>query len=155
MTLLIYVDRSGESVFIFQLMIFVLNIDQLPEVEVKDQPDNNSIAIEAKPQYPNSIYPLTFISSQTEFKNNWLTEIARYISDPVALHEHNVDDLRIDPTQIKPDSEYEELRLPIQRKGSYQSDGIRPSEVAKDYFLTDEERQFYAKQHLGMYNITR
>lgn len=113
----------------------------------------NSFTIEAKPKYPSSIYPLTFSSPQPEFKNNWLTEIARYANDPVAIHEHNVDDLRIDPTQIKPDSEYEELRLPIQRKGSYQSDGIRPSEVAKDHFLTDEERQFYAKQHLGMCGI--
>lgn len=123
---------------------------QLPEVEVKDQSNSNGFTIDAKSEYLNSIYPLTFISSQPELKNNWLKEIACYVNDPVALHEHNVDDLRIDPTQIKPDSEYEELRLPIQRKGSYQSDGIRPSEVAKDHFLTDEERQLYAKQHQGM-----
>lgn len=64
----------------------------------------------------------------------------------MALHEHAVDDLRIDPTQIKPDSEHEELRFPIQRKASYESDGIKPSEVAKDHFLTADEREFYAKQ---------
>lgn len=127
----------------------------MPEVSVKGHPNDNSFTIEAKPKHPNSIYPLIFNTPQAELKTNWLTEIARYADDPVALHEHNVDDLRVDPTHIKPDSEYEELRLPIQRKGSYQSDGIRPSDVAKDHFLTDEERQFYAKQHRGMFIISK
>lgn len=63
----------------------------------------------------------------------------------MALHEHHVDDIRIDPTQVKADNESEKLCLP-QRKASYESDGIRPSEVAKDHFFTAEERQVYARQ---------
>lgn len=117
---------------------------------MKELSNSNSFSIEAKPKQPNSTYPLIFDTLQAELKINWLSEIALHTDDPVALHEHNVDDLRIDSTQIKPDWEYEEIRLPIQRKGSYQSDGIRPSEVAKDHFLTDEERQYYTKQHRGM-----
>lgn len=91
--------------------------------------------------------PITITAPQIETKLRWLSEINQYATDSLTLHEHSVDDLRIDPTQIKPDSEYESFHLPIQRKASYESDGIRPSEVAKDHFLSEEERAFYAKQH--------
>lgn len=122
----------------------------MPETEVIDQSDNINFTIEAKSNHPNPLYPLTFTSHQPDLKFRWLAEIAQYANDPLTLHEHSVDDIRVDPTQIKPDSEYEDFHLPIQRKASYESDGIRPSEVAKDYFLTEEERQFYAKQLHGM-----
>lgn len=121
---------------------------QLPEVEIIDQQTNPiNFVIEAKQSHPNSLYPLTLTAHHPDLKIHWLSEIKQYVNDPVTRHEHTADDLRIDPTQIKPDSEYEELRLPIQRKASYESDGIRPSEVAKDHFLTEEERQLYAEQH--------
>lgn len=90
---------------------------------------------------------MTLTANRTELKECWLLEINEHTSDPLTLHEHTVDDLRIDPTQIKPDSEYENFKLPIQRKASYESDGIKPSEVAKDHFLSEEERAYYAKQH--------
>lgn len=106
-----------------------------------------SLEIRPKQSHPNTRFPLTLIASQPDLKTRWLSEINQYAADPLTLHEHNVDDLRIDSTQIKPDSEYEHFHLPIRRKASYESDGIRPSEVAKDYFLTEEERAFYAKQH--------
>lgn len=121
---------------------------QLPEVETIDQQTNaTSFVIETKQSHPNSLYPLTLSAHHPDLKAHWLSEIKQYVNDPLTKNEHTADDLRIDPTQIKPDSEYEELRLPIQRKASYESDGVRPSEVAKDHFLTEEERQFYAKQH--------
>lgn len=100
----------------------------------------------AKVEHANPLLPLTFTGHQVDLKSNWLQEIAQYANDSLALHEHGVDDLRIDPTQVKPDTEGEEFRLP-QRKASYESDGIKPSEVAKDYFLTASERESYAKQH--------
>lgn len=114
---------------------------------IDQQTDPTSFLIEAKQSHPNLLYPLTLTAHHPDLKAHWLSEIKQYVNDPLAKHEHTADDLRIDPTQIKPDSEYEELRLPIQRKASYESDGIRPSEVAKDHFLTEEERQLYAKQH--------
>lgn len=94
----------------------------------------------------NPILPITLTTNQADLKTRWLFEISQYVSDPLALHEHSVDDLRIDPTQIKSDTEGEEFRLP-QRKASYESDGIKPSEVAKDHYLTATERELYAKQH--------
>lgn len=110
-----------------------------------------SLTINAKPTAPNTRLPLlltaTAVPGADQLKAHWLSEIQQYASDSLALHEHTADDLRIDATQVKPDSEYEPFHLPIQRKASYESDGIRPSEVAKDHFLTEEERAFYAKQH--------
>lgn len=117
----------------------------MPEIEIKDQPNCNKFEIHSKTEYLNQTLPITLIAHQDNLKTGWLTEITQYVSDPLALHEHTVDDIRIDPTQIKPDNEGEEFRLP-QRKASYESDGIKPSEVAKDYFLTPSEREIYARQ---------
>lgn len=119
---------------------------KLPEVELRDQPNSNRFEVHAKVDHPNQTLPQTFIAQSEELKHCWLQEIGQYVTDQLALHEHTVDDLRIDPTQVKPDSEGEPLRLP-QRKGSYESDGIKPSEVAKDHFLSASEREIYAKQH--------
>lgn len=119
----------------------------MPEVEIRDRSDNNTnFEVHVKAEHANPSLPLTFTGHQVDLKSRWLQEIAQYANDSLALHEHSVDDLRIDPTQVKPDNEGEELRLP-QRKASYESDGIKPSEVAKDYFLTVSERESYARQH--------
>lgn len=127
---------------------------KLPDVEIVDdhQADGVSLTINTKPNTFNTRLPLILTAASTvpgadQLKAHWLNEINQYANDTLALHEHSVDDLRIDSTQVKPDSEYESFHLPIQRKASYESDGIRPSEVAKDHFLTEEERAFYAKQH--------
>lgn len=119
----------------------------MPEIELRDRLDNNTnFEVHAKAEHANPSLPLTFTGHQGDLKARWLQEIAQYANDSLALHEHSVDDLRIDPTQVKPDTEGEALRLP-QRKASYESDGIKPSEVAKDHFLTASERESYAKQH--------
>lgn len=116
-------------------------------MEIRDRSDSNTnFEVHAKVEHANPTLPLTFTGHQADLKSRWLQEIAQYANDSLALHEHSVDDLRIDPTQVKPDTEGEEFRLP-QRKASYESDGIKPSEVAKDHFLTASERESYAKQH--------
>lgn len=99
----------------------------------------------AKADNPNSSLPLIFVGHQADLKLRWLEEIAENTNNPLAVHEHSADDIRIDPTQVKPDTEGEAFRLP-QRKASYESDGIKPSEVAKDHFLSASERESYAKQ---------
>lgn len=116
-------------------------------MEIRDPTDNiTNFEVHAKADHANPLLPLIFTGHQIDLKSRWVQEIAQYANDSLALHEHAVDDLRIDPTQVKPDTEGEELRLP-QRKASYESDGIKPSEVAKDHFLTASERESYAKQH--------
>lgn len=58
----------------------------------------------------------------------------------MALNEHAADDLRIDPTQVKPDTEDDVFRLP-NRIDAYQSDGIKPSDIAKDHYLPHPEKK--------------
>lgn len=69
-----------------------------------------------------------------------MNEISQYVNDPLALHEHTIDDLRIDPTQVKSDVEGEAFKLP-QRIAAYESDGTKPSEVAKDHYLPHIEKK--------------
>lgn len=70
----------------------------------------------------------------------WLNEISQYVNDPLTLHEHAIDDLRIDPTQVKSDIEGEVFKLP-QRIAAYEPDGTKPSEVAKDHYLPHIEKK--------------
>lgn len=116
-------------------------------MDIRNRTDNNTdFEVHARVDHANPSLPLTFTGHQPDLKSHWIQEIGQYANDSLALHEHGADDLRIDPTQVKPDTDGEELRLP-QRKASYESDGIKPSEVAKNYFLTASERESYAKQH--------
>lgn len=73
-----------------------------------------------------------------------MNEISQYVNDPLALHEHAIDDLRIDPTQVKSDIEGEVFKLP-QRIAAYESDGTKPSEVAKDHYLPHIEKKLAEK----------
>lgn len=122
-----------------------MNNRQLPEVEIRDQFNNSTFEIHAKSNASNPILPLTLTAHQINLKSHWLNEINQFVDNPIAAHEHHIDDLRIDATQVNPENEHIEFRLP-KRKASYESDGIRPSEVAKDHFLTSTEREQYAKQ---------
>lgn len=121
-------------------------LPQLPEVDIKDQQGGASIEISAKPEHPNPALPLIFKAHKDGVKTSWVNEAKSHINDPLALHEHSADDLRIDPTQVKQDIDDLEEVIKSHRKASYESDGIKPSEVAKDHFLTPEEREYYAKQ---------
>lgn len=81
--------------------------------------------------------PITFVAHKDEVKTRWLNEIRHYVADQVALQEHATDDLRIDPNQVQQFDEV--LRLPQRIEASDSDAGIRPSDVAKDYFLTKKK----------------
>ncbi|KAJ6641273.1 Obscurin, partial [Pseudolycoriella hygida] len=117
--------------------VFVLkDIIKLPEVDIHDQLNSNSFDINIKGQQSQ----LKLTAHQEQIKQLWLDEIVQYVNDPLALHEHAIDDLRIDPTQVKSDIEGEVFKLP-QRIAAYESDGIKPSEVAKDHYLPHIEKK--------------
>ncbi len=109
---------------------------QLPEVDIHDQLNSNSFDINIKAAQSQ----LKLTAHQEEIKQLWLNEISQYVNDPLALHEHAIDDLRIDPTQVKSDIEGEVFKLP-QRIAAYESDGTKPSEVAKDHYLPHIEKK--------------
>ncbi|XP_018318315.1 muscle M-line assembly protein unc-89 isoform X3 [Mycetomoellerius zeteki] len=74
--------------------VFILkDIIRLPEVEVKDHPDNIRSFELHNPTVSN--YPITLVAHKDPVKAYWLKEIRQYASDLVALAEHAADDLQV------------------------------------------------------------
>ncbi|XP_011689399.1 PREDICTED: muscle M-line assembly protein unc-89 isoform X3 [Wasmannia auropunctata] len=74
--------------------VFILkDIIRLPEVEVKDHPDNIRSFELHNPAVSN--YPITLVAHKDPVKACWLKEIRQYASDLVALAEHAADDLQV------------------------------------------------------------
>lgn len=115
--------------------VFVLkDIVKLPDVQIVDQPQSPTFEIQSKTASPQS-----FSAHNEDVKIKWLREIGQHANDPLALHEHTVDDLRIDPTQIKADTDTESFRLPP-RIDAHEPESVRPSEVAKDHHLPHPDK---------------
>lgn len=118
--------------------VFVLrDIVRLPDAEVTDKP-NGAAGIERgsiETYLPATGAVLVFSAHQDETRVKWLREIGNYGSDPLALHEHAIDDLRIDPSHTKADSDADAFRLPP-RIDAHEPDLVKPSEVAQDYLPT-------------------
>lgn len=66
---------------------------QLPEVEVKDHPEDIRSFELHNPTSP--AYPITLVAHKDPVKAYWLREIRQYASDVVALAEHAADDLQL------------------------------------------------------------
>ncbi|XP_012537087.1 obscurin isoform X3 [Monomorium pharaonis] len=74
--------------------VFILkDIIRLPEVEVKDHPDDIRSFELHNPAVSN--YPITLVAHKDPVKAYWLREIRQYASDLVALAEHAADDLQV------------------------------------------------------------
>ncbi|XP_018359776.1 PREDICTED: muscle M-line assembly protein unc-89 isoform X3 [Trachymyrmex cornetzi] len=74
--------------------VFILkDIIRLPEVELKDHPDNIRSFELHNPAVSN--YPITLVAHKDPVKAYWLKEIRQYVSDLVALAEHAADDLQV------------------------------------------------------------
>nr|XP_018906228.1 PREDICTED: muscle M-line assembly protein unc-89 isoform X2 [Bemisia tabaci] len=89
--------------------VFVLkDIIRLPEVEVKDHPDD-SLVFELHSKIPsNGEYPLTITAHKDNVKFSWLNEIRLYSADVLALAEHAADDLRLQ--EKEDDKHFEPLK---------------------------------------------
>ncbi|XP_046430813.1 obscurin isoform X9 [Neodiprion fabricii] len=105
--------------------VFVLkDIIRLPEVEVKDHPeDQRSFELHhTSPGAPG--YPITLVAHKDLIKQYWLKEIRQYASDVVALAEHAADDLQLtevqedfkDSNHVKPEPVKVEPPKPEPRK---------------------------------------
>lgn len=123
--------------------VFVLrDIVRLPDAEIVEQPHGTS-GFEVRLKAIGVV--LQFCTHQAETCVKWLREIGHYASDPLALHEHAVDDLRIDATQVKADTDADAFRLPP-RIDAHQPDAVKPSEVAQDYLPTVTKLQQQQQQ---------
>lgn len=115
---------------------------QLPEAELKDSADGNKFELHSKALTgpTAALLPITLVAHKEEVKTRWLSEIRSFATDQVALQEHATDDLRIDPNHVQ-QVDVQVLKLP-QRIDSADPDcGIRPSDFAKDHFLTKSQRR--------------
>lgn len=109
--------------------VFILKeIVRLPEAEVKD---SEELKLEIKTT--EELFNLT--AHKEETKKFWLKEIKQYLSDVVALQEHSIDDLKIDPKQHL-DTNEPVIKLP-QRIEAYEPDQhVKPSDFAEDYTIS-------------------
>ncbi|XP_026827528.1 obscurin isoform X4 [Ooceraea biroi] len=102
--------------------VFVLkDIIRLPEVEVKDHPDDIRSFELHNPAIPN--YPITLVAHKDPVKAYWLKEIRQYASDLVALAEHAADDLQITEEESKEELKDDEKRVPVK---------IEPSQASQE-----------------------
>lgn len=86
---------------------------QLPEVEVKDHPDDVRSFELHNPAVPN--YPITLVAHKDPVKAYWLKEIRQYASDLVALAEHAADDLQVteEASETKEDLKSDDKPIPV------------------------------------------
>ncbi|GAB0092620.1 Obscurin [Sergentomyia squamirostris] len=122
--------------------VFVLkDIVRLPDAEIKDHPDTAKFELHAKSPgaAATSSLPLTFHAHSDDTKAKWLKEIRHYATDKVALQEHASDDLRIDPNHVNQDTG-PILKLPHRIEPDNPDAGVRPSDVAKDFFLSKKSK---------------
>ncbi|KAK0180904.1 hypothetical protein PV327_003237 [Microctonus hyperodae] len=116
--------------------VFVLkDIIRLPEVEVKDYPDDQRTFELHNPGA--SGYPITLIAHKDLIKAYWLKEIRQYSSDLVALAEHAADDLQLseekdttDDNKIRVKSEGTKIDTPKPRQESTAIES-KPEQVSK------------------------
>lgn len=103
--------KSVRGTLSFLLFFFL----QLPEVEVKDHPDDVRSFELHNPAVPN--YPITLVAHKDPVKAYWLKEIRQYASDVVALAEHAADDLQVTeevPSETKEEPKSDERpALPV------------------------------------------
>lgn len=121
---------------------FLLLLLQLPEAEVKDSVEGNKFELHSKALTGPSAatLPITLVAHKEEVKSRWLSEIRSFALDTVALQEHATDDLRIDPNHVQQVDELV-LKLPQRIDSADPDSGIRPSDFAKDHFLTKSQRK--------------
>jgi hypothetical protein len=93
-------------------------------------PDSKSFELHQK---TGGTIPYKFLAHKDESKTSWLKEIRQYATDLIALQEHALDDLRIDPNQVQSDNEASILKLPHRIEASAPDKLIKPSDIAPDY----------------------
>ncbi|XP_064554448.1 obscurin isoform X2 [Drosophila montana] len=132
-----------KSIFILQ------NIIKLPLCDVKNILEEKQIYLSLKTADEISNINIFIKPHKEENHLIWYKEIKSYIDHEVTLQEHNADDLKVDPTNISSESELI-LRLPQKVEACNPYLGIRPSDVADNYFLSKEtkERLCFEQQEL-------
>uniref|UniRef100_A0A1A9ZZH6 Obscurin n=1 Tax=Glossina pallidipes TaxID=7398 RepID=A0A1A9ZZH6_GLOPL len=135
--------------------IFLLqDIIRLPDTQVEDNAANNVIKFTGKTQSKDTNLPIIIKphNGNKELRQRWYSEICAHIDKEVTLQEHRADDLRVDSTQVNLEPE---LNLP-QKAEAYNPDtSVRASDVAKDHFLTKEEKERYQAEYQELLRLEK
>lgn len=137
------VRKVNDQKSIFVLQDFV----KLPDCLVEEDASQNLIRLTSKPNVKDcGSLPICLKphKDDKELRQKWYAEICSHIDKEVTWQEHRADDLRIDSTQV-----LEDLTLGLPQKAeAYNPDtSVRASDVAKDYFLTKEEKERYQAEY--------
>ncbi|XP_020716206.1 obscurin isoform X3 [Ceratitis capitata] len=129
--------------------IFVLqNILKLPECNIENNTVENVLCITDKQEKHDSFLPVTLKPHKLERRDEWYHEIVSHRGDDSTLQEHLADDLRVDTTHVLHENELL-IHLPQKAEAHNPYSGIKASDVAKDYYLSEEEKAKYlAEQNL-------
>lgn len=109
-------------------MFILKDIIRLPEAELKDCED-------LKLEFKCTDGLIILIAHTEETKKLWLKEINQYLTDAVALQEHSIDDLKIDPKQHL-DTNEPSIRLPHRIEAYETNQNVKPSDVAENYTIS-------------------
>ncbi|XP_069964240.1 obscurin isoform X3 [Bactrocera oleae] len=127
--------------------IFVLqSIIKLPDCNIENNIVENVLYITGKPEKQKTFLPITLKPHRKDIRERWFQEIVSYIDDESALQEHFADDVRIDSSQVLHENELL-LHLPQKAEAHNPYSGIKASDVAQDYYLSDEEKAKYLEEH--------
>ncbi|XP_075169287.1 obscurin isoform X4 [Haematobia irritans] len=132
---------DDKSIFVLQDLI------KLPECQVEEDAGQNLIRFTAKPNAKDSHnLPICLKphKDDTNLRQKWYAEICTHLDKDVTWQEHRADDIRIDSTQVLEDTT---LGLPQKAEAYNPDSSVKASDVAKDYFLTKEEKERYQAEY--------
>ncbi|XP_073813115.1 obscurin isoform X2 [Musca autumnalis] len=130
-----------KSIFALQELI------KLPECMVEEDEVQNLIRFTPKPNAKdcgNLPICLKPHKDDKELRHKWYNEICSHLEKEVTLQEHRADDIRIDSSQVLEDTS---LGLPQKAEAYNPDSSVKASDVAKDYFLTKEEKERYQAEY--------
>lgn len=128
--------------------IFVLQeIIKTPDCVVEEDNANALIRFTAKPNAKDVQHLPICLKPHNDNRDlikKWYNEICVHIDKEVTLQEHKADDLRIDSTQILQETT---INLPNKAEAYNPDTSVKASDVAKDHFLTKEEKERYQAEY--------
>uniref|UniRef100_A0A1I8Q6N2 Obscurin n=1 Tax=Stomoxys calcitrans TaxID=35570 RepID=A0A1I8Q6N2_STOCA len=131
-----------------QKSIFVLqDLIKLPECQVEENAAQNLIKFTAKANAKDSANLPICLKPHKDDKaqrEKWYAEICTHLDKDVTWQEHRADDIRIDSTQVLEDIS---LGLPQKAEAYNPDSSVKASDVAKDYFLSKEEKERYQAEY--------
>ncbi|XP_067629054.1 obscurin isoform X3 [Eurosta solidaginis] len=134
------------SVFILQ------NVLKLPDCNIDNNVAENHLYItEIKGKF-DPFLPVTLKPHKKEIREKWVQEIISSRDDDSTLQEHLTDDIRVDTTQVINESELL-LHLPQKAEAHNPFSGIKASDVAQDYYLSEEEKARYIEEQKLIFRV--